>query len=336
MSNAQTDTPTAVMKRLLLIISSIFALVACSSEGVSPSADDKAISFSNVSTRAALSDLETNGFGVWAGMKANDAPYIPILENEKVYQDKGAWTYENKRYWLDGYLFSFVACYPRKGQYYTFDADSNTVKLVVDETPSEVDFLMATNDTDTKEEGYSTTVSLAFDHVLTQVGLKIWRDGGKHQNDQMRITKVTLGNIYKGGSYSSATGTWTLNNDKLTVEKVYTEFTDKDDIGAALVNNDGTLVTGGDAAEQPFDAMLLMPQTTSDISLKIAYQLKRQNAAEWESAELETKLSVDWDKNKRYTYNVVLSSVTDITIYYIQTKVDPWGTPQVGGTVIIK
>ena len=194
---------------------------------------------------------------------------------------------------------------------------------------------MATNVTDTKEEGYSTTVSLAFDHVLTQVGLKIWRDGGKHQNDQMRITKVTLGNIYKGGSYSSSTGTWTLSNDKLTAEKVYTEFTDKDDIGAALVNNDGTLATGGDAAE-PFDAMLLMPQTTSDISLKIAYQLKRQNAAEWESAELETKLSVAWEKNKRYTYNVVLSSVTDITIYYIQTKVDPWGTPQVGGTVIIK
>ena len=67
------------------------------------------------------------------------------------------------------------------------------------------------------------------------------------------------------------------------------------------------------------------------------YELKRQNAADWEEAELETVLpSITWKAGQRYTYNVVLSSVTDITVYYIQTKVDPWGTPQVGGTVIIK
>ena len=83
--------------------------------------------------------------------------------------------------------------------------------------------------------------------------------------------------------------------------------------------------------------MKLMPQTLSNVALKISYQLKRQNATDWESTELETVLpSITWENNKRYTYNVVLSSVTDITIYYIQTKVDPWGTPQVGGTVIIK
>ena len=335
--DAEKGAPKVVMKRLLLIISSIFALVACSNGGISPSTDDKAISFSDVSTRATLSDLEKDGFGVWAGMENADG-YIPILENEKVYQDNGAWTYDNKRYWFDDYTFYFVACYPydENSTYYSLDTDNeHSVKLSVTETPSEVDFLMATNVTDTSVDGYSTTVSLEFAHVLTQVGLKIWRDGGKHQNDQMRITKVTLGNIYKGGSYSSATATWTPSNEKLTAEKVYTVFADDDNIGAAIVNDNGTLETG-DIAADPFGTMLLLPQTTSDISLKIEYQLKRQNAVEWESAELETKLSVAWEKNKRYTYNVVLSSVTDITIYYIQTKVDPWGTPQVGGTVIIK
>ena len=85
---------------------------------------------------------------------------------------------------------------------------------------------------------------------------------------------------------------------------------------------------------------MLVPQTLDEsghVSLKILYELKRQNAADWEQAELETILpNVTWEANRRYTYNVVLSSVTDITVYYIQTKVDPWGTPQGGGTVIIK
>ena len=125
----------------------------------------------------------------------------------------------------------------------------------------------------------------------------------------------------------------------MTVEMVNTdEPTDSDNIGAANVNDDGTLTTGGVAAS-PFCQMMLLPQTldANSVSLKIVYQLKRQNAADWEEAELETVLpSPKWEAGKRYTYNVVLSSVTDITIYYIQTKVDPWGTPQVGGTVIIK
>jgi hypothetical protein len=198
---------------------------------------------------------------------------------------------------------------------------------------------MATNETDTNNAGYNPTVNLQFKHMLTSVGLNIWRDGGKHQNDQMRIKSVTLSGICKGGTYSSGTDGWSTTNDKFTAEKVYEVFSDTDNIGAAQVNSDGSLKTGGIAAN-PFGDMLLIPQTldaSNSVSLKIVYELKRQNAANWESAELETSLpAIKWEPNRRYTYNIVLSSVTDITIYYIQTKVDPWGTPQVGGTVIIK
>jgi hypothetical protein len=177
--------------------------------------------------------------------------------------------------------------------------------------------------------------------MLTSVGLNIWRDGGKHQNDEMRIKSVTLGNIRKGGTYSTATNTWTYDGNKLTVEMVDDDLTDSDKIGAVIVKDDGTLDSGGDKAASPFGDMMLLPQTldasNNTVSLKIVYELKLQNAADWEEKELETVLpSRTWNAGQRYTYNVVLSSVTDITVYYIQTKVDPWGTPQVGGTVIIK
>lgn len=123
------------------------------------------------------------------------------------------------------------------------------------------------------------------------------------------------------------------------MEYINDKVSDSDNIGAAT-KTDNSLNLGG-VASTPFSGVMLLPQpidvSSNIVSLKIQYELKRQNAADWESAELETILpAITWEKGKQYVYNVVLSSVTDITVYYIQTKVDPWGTPQVGGTVIIK
>jgi hypothetical protein len=201
--------------------------------------------------------------------------------------------------------------------------------------------MIATNVTDTSDDDFSPTVDLQFKHILTSVRLRIWRDHGKHQNDQMRIRQVTLSNIRKAGTYSSSTDSWTPSDEMLTLEEVYEGGTDEDNIGAAQVNDDGTLETITRLLPaEPFSDVMLIPQTldeSNSVSLRILYELKRQNAADWEQIELETVLpDLTWEANRRYTYNVVLSSVTDITVYYIQTKVDPWGTPQVGGTVIIK
>lgn len=331
-----------IMKKLLLAILATTALAACSDHTIDAT-PNVAIGFGNVATRAELSDLENNGFGVWAFMDNASVQNLLIMDNQKVTFDTSVndWVYSPVRYWVDESLFHFVATYPydANSEYYTLDAENKAVKLTVTETPSQVDYLMATNETDTNNAGYNTTVNLQFKHLLTSVGLQIWRDDVKHNADQMRVKSVTLSNISKGGTYTSETNLWSTNSDKVTVEKVYDEFSDTDNIGAAQVNVDGSLNTGGIPAD-PFGDMLFIPQTLSasnSVSLKIVYELKRQNAASWEEAELETILpDITWQPNRRYTYNVVLSSVTDITIYYIQTKVDPWGTPQVGGTVIIK
>ena len=302
-----------------------------------------AIEFSNVSTKATLDDIQNDGFGVWALLDNATVTDELILNNAEVTYDSAtdSWEYSPLRYWIDESVFTFLAAYPYDENIYTFDKSNSSLNLSLSETPSQEDYLMATNMTDTSVEGYSRTVNLQFKHILTTVRLNIWRDHGKHQNDQMRIRKVTLSNILKGGTYSSNTDRWAVSNERLTMEKIYEGGSDEDNIGAAQVNDDGTLetITRLGPAD-PFGDMMLIPQTldgSSPVSLKIQYELKRQNAADWETAELETVLpNITWESNKRYTYNVVLSSVTDITIYYIQTKVDPWGTPQVGGTVIIK
>ncbi len=324
--------------KLTLVALALTALCGCSFESDVNTPDlpqGEAISFGNVSTRAGLSDLQRDSFGVWAFINNATVTNYTLMNNQYVEYKGGEWGYSPLQYWLDNTEFSFIAVYPLGS--YSYNEENKAIELSVSNTPSETDYLMATNTTDTSDANYSRTVDLQFKHMLTSVGLNIWRDQAKHTNDQMRVTKVMLSNISKGGKYSTAENSWTYNNEKLSMEYENKNLSDNDNIGAAIMEN-GSLTTGGIAAS-PFGQMMLLPQTIepNSVALKIVYELKRQNAADWEEAELETVLpSMTWNAGQRYTYNVVLSSVTDITVYYIQTKVDPWGTPQVGGTVIIK
>ena len=335
---------------VLVLVTTLLGLSSCDKNSVETNTTDTqaAIGFSNITTKATITDLQAKGFGVWAFV--NTMPDDdPFMNNIRVTYDEDLdnWGYEPVKYWIDESVFTFVATYPHSDSFksgdYSLDSENADVKVNIADTPAKEDVLIATKEIDTSSDGFNATksVDLEFRHILTSVGLKIWRDGAKHQNDQMRIKQVTLSNIHKSGTYSANTAIWALGNDKLSVQKVIddADLSDTDNIGAALKDSNGKLQTGGEAGD-PFGVMMLIPQTldpSNMVSLEIQYQLKRNNATEWENAELEALLpSGTWEPNKRYTYNVVLSSVKNITIYYIQTKVDPWGTPQVGGTVIIK
>lgn len=335
------------MKKIInIVLLSAFVTVlsiSCNKDG--DPTPPRAISFGKVATRAALSDIQKDGFGVWAIIDNAEYTKHPLMNNVYVHYNGGVWEYSPEEYWIADTRFSFVATYPYDDDGTNFkldsDSDSGAVMLSVLETPSVVDYLMATEEVDTATEGFpEEAVELQFKHMLTNVSLNIWRDQGKHQNDQMRIIKVTLSNICKDGTYSTSSDAWTPTGNKLTLSYENDNLSDSDNIGAVTIKDDGTLDAGGSKPLTPFAEQLLIPQIideSNNVSLKIEYDLKRQNAADWESAELETILpNITWESGRRYTYNVVLSSVTDITVYYIQTKVDPWGTPQVGGTVIIK
>lgn len=295
-------------------------------------------------TRADDSALEDKRFGVWAFINNSVQTNFAYMENVKVTKEGDAWVYSPAKYWIDDTRFSFVATYPydEDGTIYTIDPSTGAVQLTLSNTPSAQDYLVALNTIDTSDTGFnpSAAVDLNFRHLLSNVNLNIWRDGVKHQNDQMRIKRVILSNIRKAGTYSSVTEKWAPTNEKLALEYTNNTFADSDNIDGAIIKSDGSIETHGATGVEAFSNKMLLPQTidaSNSVSLKIEYELKRQNAADWESAELETILpSITWNVGQRYTYNVVLSSVTDITVYYIQTKVDPWGTPQVGGTVIIK
>ena len=335
------------MKRFIpiyIIALCALCLTACENGEENPQIElkDIPITLEAAVTRANISKFEGESFGVWAFINNSVQTNYAYMENVLVENVGGDWVYSPARYWLDDTRFTFVATYPydEEGTIYTINPSTGAVQLTLSDTPSAQDYLVATNTIDTSDAGFnpSSPVQLQFKHILSKVSLNVWREGVKHQNDQMRIRKVTLSNIRKAGTYSSSTNTWATTNEKLAMVYENNTLADSDNIGGATQDNDSYQFGG--VASVPFNELMLLPQTidaSNNIVLKIDYELKRQNAADWEAAELETVLpATTWDSGKKYTYNVVLSQVTDITVYYIQTKVDPWGTPQVGGTVIIK
>ena len=329
-----------IFKFFIVNVAAMSMVCSCDRHSIETPQEDtlSAIGFSNVSTKAELSDIQKEGFGVWASISNATVTNSLIMENTEVTYNstEDSWEYSPLRYWVPETIFNFIATYPY-GQY-AFDSENSAVNLTVSETPSDVDYMIATNTTDTKVEGFSETVDLQFKHLLTSVSLNIWRENVKHNQDKIRIIKVTLSNIRKAGTYTSSNDLWTPFNERLTLEKTYEGGSY--DIGGAIVQSDGTLITGGVPAE-PFTEVMLIPQTmdaSNKVSLKIHYQLKMHDGEDkWEDVEMEAELPYGtWEPNRRYTYNVVLSSVKDITFYYIQTKISPWGAPQVGGTIIIK
>lgn len=335
------------MKRLFQIFIVACALTACENDkpGYEPSIERKPIVFDMTETRAAIesSDIEADGFGVYAFVtnEANTA-YESLFGNspERVSFENGSWTYTNTKYWLDNRTYQFFGIYPCDESYsITTDLSGNPngiSRTFTTPDTADADLVLARATYDTSV-ATPESVAMNFEHMLAKVSLNVWRDGAKHQNDDMRIKSVTLSNISKEGTYTSTTNTWTIAEDKMTMAYEKTDpFSDSDNIGAFV---DGAN-TGG-VPSNPFGELMLLPQDigglNSVVELNIEYELKRQGAEDWETATLEAELpSITWRAGQQYTYNVVLSQVKYITVYYIQTTVDPWGTPQVGGTVIIK
>ena len=344
---------------LMLLLAA--SLLSCEKESDDPASDKTPIKFGDVETRAVVESeesMKTGGFGVFGYVSdVTD----PLFDNVNVTwdADKNVWTYGDPKYWIPSHKHHFFAYYPyfdedEAGPITSVAANDNgeigyKLTFVTPETAA-FDLLTAYTTRDTGADNFdaSEPVSLAFTHALVNVNLNIWRDDVNHNSDQMRIIHVTLGNMRKSGTYSSDKDKWEPTNEKITLEKTYDKFSDSDNIGSARVNTDGTLTPGVYDPAKPFTDQLLIPQTidaSNKVSLKIYYQLWRDtgddtdpNATKnWEDAELEAYLPYGtWEPNRRYTYNVVLSSVKDITFYYIQTKITPWGAPQVGGTIIIK
>ena len=339
---------------LMLLLAA--SLVSCEKESDDPAPDKIPIEFGDVETRASINsgdDMKTSGFGVFGFVEGVENP--PLLANEKVYWDKSLWTYDNTKYWISDRTFHFFAYYPyfdgkTEGPITSVAANDNGEigYQLTFETPETADFDLLTAytavDTGANDFDASDPVPMEFGHEMVNVNLKIWRDGVKHQNDKIRVKEVALSNVTWSGTLTKTSGgstSWTNTTRKPLLAG--TVAVPETEIGAATKTSDG-INPGPDAVPcTPFEnGLLLIPATISGVnavSLSIVYELQLRGADEDTWSEYSHNITLPattWKAGTQITYNVLLSNIVDITFYYISTSVTSWGTPQVGGTIIIK
>lgn len=347
------------MKRLLTILIATLALAACdNSVEVPQGADwkDAKIGFGEVETRAYLEDASAIAeFGVCGVVNsgAGSTTYTPLFDNERVYKSGEEWNYDNVRFWLPSHTYHFFAYYPYGGNSATLVTDGagsyDGYKLTTSTpTSADYDLLVAHKTEATTASSFPESVDFTFDHAFAKVNFTFWRDAVNNQNDQMRLREVSLINLMSEGTLTTlgSTKTWEYTDARMTVQNLITPTdSEADYISATILDVDeGKLsdTSNPNAASQPFgeDGLLLLPQTISSaniVGLRVVYELLMQDAVDWKEVTLETILpSITWVGGNAINYHILLSSSVNITFYHIQTSIDPWGTPQVGGTVIIK
>ena len=339
---------------LMLLLAA--SLVSCEKESHEPASDKTPIKFGKVETRTpvnSVDDMKGSGFGVLASMNgaagtSAAAVYSLFMENENVYWDDtyDAWTYDNTQYWTKGRNYHFFAYHP-------YEAEMNDAKPIsavemnayfgydlTFTTPQKADFDLltgfATVDTGDAAFNGGTPVSIDFGHEMVNVNLEIWCDAEKHQNDNMRVTGVALTNIpWKGELTKTVDGvsSWTpLATNPLFERTVAYQI---EGIGAA--RKDLTWSSGDPCKPFGSDGVLLIPEANA-VTLIVSYELHRQDGGDiWEEYTLPVTLPVDsWEAGKRINYSLILSNQVNMSFYYLGTTVQPWGAPQVGGTIIIK
>ena len=307
------------------------ALLGCDREHhpVAPS-EPGTIGFGTVKTRADKSDLEKDGFGVWAVYvnKAQPDGYW-LLDNQEVYWKNNKWTYDNPQLWVNNSVFGFFACYPQ-GAGFVKDAENFSVTMTY-ETPNAAneDILVATTFVDTRTAGYDETVPLTFKHLFSKVNIRVKQNKGTNEHEQFIIDKITLRNVMTKGTckaFQDVDVVW----DNLVSTKNFT----KEIAGDNIINFEtGIMLSDED--------LMLIPQAiaANSIELEVAFRVGLEGETDISNFESKTykaylPTTVNWESGKSYTYTAQVSTYNPIV--FLPPMVESWGGSQPGGTIIIK
>lgn len=306
------------------------ALVGCNRENtpITPQ-EQHAISFDNVSTRAELSDLQRDGFGVWA-IFGNEAQPTGcwLLDDERVYLKDGFWTYDNTQLWVNNSLFGFFACYPRYAGFVKDEANMSVSMTYETPDAANDDILVATTFVATNA-AYNETVPLTFKHLFSKVNICVKQNKGTNEHDQFIIDKITLRNVKTKGTCKAL-----LDVDVVWDNMVSTKNFTKEIEGDNIIDfNTGIMLSD--------ESLMLLPQTieANSIELEVAFRVGLEGETDISNFESKTykaylPTTVNWESGKSYTYTAQVSTYNPIV--FLPPMVESWGGSQSGGTIIIK
>lgn len=205
------------MKKFILSMLAVAALVSCSNEEALEVNKGEAIAFGDAfvdnATRAATDpSLGTTAkpltaFNVWGTVKGT-GDLVAIFANDNVTGEVGAnstWTCTSKtQYWITGAKYNFAAL-----------VNAGTVTLGTDLLPATVaftsdgstDLLYAKSIEYTGQASGNSKVAFTFEHLLSKVYLKVTNNSAAANNYSFLVKNIKV-NAPKTGTYTIASEKW--------------------------------------------------------------------------------------------------------------------------------
>lgn len=294
---------------------------------------------------AALSALKATGFQVWGWFEGTTSGHIFHSENKTddgthVTHVDGNWTYSPAKYWMNG-LYDFAAVYPFDTPNVKYNPVEGTSLLAIQnfDSSTQKDLLVALN-SGIDGGNPKGAVALNFKHTLTKVNVKIVQDFDKDPDNDYYITKVTLSNVKTIGTYVTYSDNntteyeWVVNNSETGtfIKEFNAPYQSLEELGQLSVWGDVNVSNGK-------GGLLLIPQNIEENSIRIRldyrYLMDGSDLYKELYAEEYIPISEDlWKSNEIVTYIISFAKQTDIT--FETPTVEPWSSPQTGGTIVIK
>lgn len=295
------------MKKVFLALAAVVALAACSKEETIIADKGDAIGFDTFvenATRVAESadpsltvgDMKDgNGFGVY-GFVTNGTVTAPLFTNEKIFWDAtansnaGAWTYDDKQYWIAGARYDFAAIAPYDA-YEVTSATTNGVTLDF-ESDGVTDLLYAQNN-----EVPHTTVGFTFKHLLSKVKFTFKNDYDA-TNTVIAVKNIVINDAYaKGGANlglntDGVTAAWSVNSVDANLDLAF---------GDAVNANNNYIAQG--AEEESANALLLIPTAGHTYDVTFTIDLLYKNGDDYvvvTSYNHTVKLTYNFEFGKSY------------------------------------
>ena len=303
------------MKKILISMLAVAALVSCGKEESIRVDQGEAIAFGNAfvdnATRAedkTYGEVDLTAFNVY-GTVTGTAGTVNIFNGDAVTGSVGpnVWTCANKQYWIEGATYDFAAVVDA-----TVAQDANkmpeTLTTVADATMNFKDMLYADRlDIVGKKTG-NGPVNFTFEHLLAKAFFTVTSNTA--DGYYYTVTDITVGN-YESGVYTIANETWAPGAAKNVA------FGDIEEVTAA------------DNAKTNATQMLLVP-TTDTFNVTFTADLYKDGT----KLGTETKtIAVENDLVKGNVYNFTIALSVGELIQFTVTNDPTWTN---GGDITVQ
>lgn len=294
------------MKKILISMLAVAALVSCSKEESIRVDQGEAIAFGNAfvdnSTRAedkTYGEVDLTAFNVYGTVTGTNGT-VNIFNGDAVTGSVGpnVWTCTNKQYWIEGATYDFAAVVDA-----TVAQDANkmptTLTTVADGTMNLKDMLYADRLDIVGQKTGNGPVNFTFEHLLAKAFFTVTSntEGGYYYT----VTDITVGN-YESGVYTIANETWAPGAAKNVA------FGDIEEVTAA------------DNAKTNATQMLLVP-TTDTFNVTFTADLYKDGT----KLGTETKIiAVENDLVKGNVYNFTIALSVGELIQFTVTNDPTW------------